>query len=359
MKRGTTLAVGAIVLGLTGAAYLARGEIGIAQMRRVAANSIFSDTIAALPDGLHVAFCGTGSPFPSPTRSGPCTAIIAGPRLFIVDAGRGSADIIARMGLQSGRIEAVLMTHFHSDHIDGLGQLGELHWLAGNAQAPLVVIGPLGVERVVNGFNEAHAQNGSYRIAHHGPAIAAPSGFGLAARPFALANGDNSLVVYEQEGLRITAFTVNHEPVLPAVGYRFDYGGRSIVVSGDTAKSSNLVRVSSGADLLVHEARSARLVGVLEEAAQASGRDVPAHLFHDSGSFHTAPSDAADEASQAHVHALVFTHFIPPVPLGVLEGPFLGDARHHFSGPLLLAEDGDLLSLPAGGGALGKRNLLH
>ena len=289
MKRGTTLVVGAIVLGLAGAAYLARGEIGIAQMRRVAATSIFSDTIATLPDGLHVAFCGTGSPFPSPTRSGPCTAIIAGPRLFIVDAGRGSADIIARMGLQSGRIEAVLMTHFHSDHIDGLGQLGELHWLAGNAQAPLVVIGPLGVERVVNGFNEAHAQNGSYRIAHHGPAVAAPLGFGLAARPFALANGDNSLVVYEQEGLRITAFNVNHEPVLPAVGYRFDYGGRSIIVSGDTARSSNLVRVSSGADLLVHEARSARLVGVLEEAAQASGHDVPAHLFHDTGSFHTAP----------------------------------------------------------------------
>jgi hypothetical protein len=86
MKRGTTLAV-AIVLGLAGAAYLARGAIGIARMRRVAANSIFSDTIATLPDGLQVAFCGTGSPFPSPTRSGPCTAIIAGPRL---DLGRGT-----------------------------------------------------------------------------------------------------------------------------------------------------------------------------------------------------------------------------------------------------------------------------
>lgn len=99
--------------------------------------------------------------------------------------------------------------------------------------------------------------------------------------------------------------------------------------------------------------RGAIVLGVLVLSVAA-----PAHLFHDSGSFHTSPSDAADEASEAHVHALVFTHFIPPVPMGALEEPFLGDARQHFSGPLFIARDGDLLSLPAGGGELGKSNLL-
>src|SRR5262249_383030 len=112
------------------------------------------------------------------------------------------------------------------------------------------------------------------------------------------------------------------------------------------------------ADVLVHEARSPRLVGVLEEVARASGRDAPAQLFHDTGTYHTSPSDAADEAAQAHVHALVLTHFIPPVPMGPLEGPFLGDARDHFRGPLFSANGGDLISLPAEGGELGKRNLL-
>lgn len=357
MKRGA-IGLGLLILVLAAALYLYRGEISVAVMRRVAANSILRDTISSLPDGLHAGFCGTGSPYPDPTRAGPCTAIIAGRRLFIVDMGRGAADVVARMGLQSRRAEAVLLTHFHSDHIDGLGQFAEQRWVAWGASTPLVVHGPPGVERVVNGFNEAHALNGIYRVAHHGPEHANPTGFGISARPFEIADGDGDVVILDEDGLRIIAFSVNHEPVHPAVGYRFEYAGRSIVVSGDTAKSSNLVRISAGADLLVHEAISPRLLGVLEEAARASGPGNPAHIFRDPLSFHTAPSDAADEAAQAGVHALVFTHFIPPLPMSTLEGPFLGDARRHFAGPLFIARDGDLITLPAAGGALQKQNLL-
>lgn len=358
MKRPVKIALGFLGLGVAGCLYLSRGEIAVAMMRRGAVNSIFRDTVKTLPDGLHVGFCGTGSPFPSPTRSGPCAAIIAGPRLFVVDAGRGAASIIARMGLPSERIAAVLLTHFHADHIDGLGQLGETHWLAGSAKEPLLVIGPTGVDRVVNGFNEAHALNGTYRIAFDGPETAAPSGFGLVAQAFDLAPGDTSAVVLDQDGLRVTAFNVNHKLVGPAVGYRFDYKGRSIVVSGDTAKSSNLVKVATGADVLVHEGMSPRLVGVLEEEARAAGRKGPAALFHDLQTYHTSPSEAAEEASEAKVGALIITHLIPPIPGGALEGPFLGDARTRFSGPLTIAEDGDLVSLPAGGSDLIRRHLL-
>ena len=357
MKRVVTVSIALLsVLGI--ALYLSRGEISLALMRRVAARTIFSDTIATLPDGLHVALCGTGSPYPDPTRAGPCTAIIAGQRLFVVDSGRGSADVVARMGLQSGRIEAVLLTHFHSDHIDGLAQLAEQHWVAWQAKTPLLVIGPPGVERVVGGLNEAYALNGTYRTAHHGADVASPTGFGLTAQRFEMPDGQPSAVILDQGGLRITAFAVNHEPVHPAVGYRFDYQGRSVVVSGDTAKSDNLVRVATGADLLVHEAISPRLAGALEETARASGRTDVAHIFRDPLSFHTPPWVAADEATQARVHALVFTHFIPPLPIRALEGPFLGDARERFSGPLFVGRDGDVFSLPAAGGELGMKNVL-
>jgi len=349
------LALAAIVGGF---AYANRRDIGARLVTDVASGSIFRDTVATLPDGLHAAFCGTGSPFPSPARSGPCTAIIAGQRVYVVDAGRGAADTLIRMGLQPARIEAVLLTHFHSDHIDGLGQLAEHHWLAGSATAPLTVVGNAGVERVVNGFNEAYAMNESYRIAHEG-SLARPSGFGLRAAPFALPNGAAALTVFDRGDLRVTAFLVNHRTVEGAVGYRFDYKGRSIVVSGDTAPSANLVRAATGADLLVHEAMSPAVVRLLAQTARENGRNAPAALFGGVTDFHTAPEQSATEAEQAGVRVLALTHFIPPVPLNpLLEDLFLGEAKNKFRGPLLLAEDGDLITLPAGSSEWSEHDLL-
>lgn len=362
MKRITKIGLAVLVLAAiaTGIAYANRSEIGAQLVTNVAANSIFRDTIAALPDGLHAGFCGTGSPFPSPTRSGPCTAIVAGQRLFVVDAGRGAADVIIRMGLQATRIEAVLLTHFHSDHIDGLGQLAEHHWLAGGAKAPLRVIGNDGVERIVGGFNEAHAMNKIYRIAHEGPALANAAGFGSRAESFALAaDSADIIVVWDDDGLRISAFTVAHRTVDGAVGYRFEYKGRSIVVSGDTGPSPNLVKAATDADLLIHEAMSPAVIRILAQTARKHGRAAPAALFGGVTDFHTTPEQAATEAQAARVRILALTHFIPPIPMNpFLEDLFLGNARGKFQGPLLLAEDGDLISLPANGQSWRETNLL-
>lgn len=358
MKRThRTLIVVAVIASVAGGACAYRGTIGVALMRRKAAGTIFNDTIAALPDGLHVGLCGTGSPFPSPTRSGPCTAVIAGRRLYIVDVGRGAASVLARMGLQTARISAVLLTHYHADHVDGLGQLAETYWLAGAAKAPLVVMGPPGLERVVSGFNDAYALNASYRVAVDGPAVAAPTGFGLTARTFELPAGQDSNVILQEGELRITAFKVDHAIGGPAVGYRFDYKRCSVVISGDTAKSTNLARVAHGADLLVHEAMSPRLVDVLKEEATAAGRTNPAQLLQNLKALHTHPGDAADVATEAGAHALVLTHLIPPVPGGILQGPFLDGAGRRFKGPLWIGEDGDLIGIPPGGGTPTTRNL--
>jgi ribonuclease Z len=342
---------------LAGVGFYFRGPIALAMFERAAPRLMAADRIAQLPDGLHVALCGTGSPLPDPNRSGPCTAIIAGGQVFIVDAGDGSARTSARMGLAPARIAGVFLTHFHSDHIDGLGAIALQHWAGGSAAAPLQLIGPTGVERIAAGFNEAYALDSGYRIAHHGPAVVPPSGFGLSARPFAFAEGAQSATVYDQDGLRVTAFVVNHAPAAPAVGYRFDYKGRSVVVSGDCAPSPVLEAAAKGADVLVHEALAPNLVAVLEKSARTAKRENLAHIFQDIPESHTSPKDAAALATRAGVKALVFTHIVPALPTRALEPAFLNGAQ--FGGPMWIGADGDLVSLPADGGPMTRSSLLR
>lgn len=351
--------IGALVAltALAGVGFYFRGPISLAMFERAAPRLMAADRIAQLPDGLHVALCGTGSPLPDPNRSGPCTAIIAGGRVFIVDAGDGSARTSARMGLAPARIAGVFLTHFHSDHIDGLGAIALQHWAGGSAAAPLQLIGPTGVERIAAGFNEAYALDSGYRIAHHGPAVVPPSGFGLSARPFAFAEGAQSATVYDQDGLRVTAFVVNHAPAAPAVGYRFDYKGRSVVVSGDCAPSPVLEAAAKGADVLVHEALAPNLVAVLEKSARTAKRENLAHIFQDIPEYHTSPKDAADLATRAGVKALVFTHIVPALPTRALEPAFLNGAQ--FGGPMWIGADGDLVSLPADGAPMTRSSLLR
>jgi len=349
---GLLVVAALVVIGL----YVMRGQIAIAIFRQAVAHGMAQDTIASAPDGLSAAFCGTGSPLPDRQRAGPCLAVIAGHRLFVFDAGDGSAETLSLMGLSPARIEAVFLTHFHSDHIDGLGNLALQHWGQGAATEPLTLYGGEGVARVAAGFNEAYALDSTYRIAHHGPAVMPSTGFGLAPRGFTIADDQESTVVLDNGGVRITAFRVDHGPVHPAFGYRIDYKRRSIVVSGDTAPSPVLQRQAANADLLVHEGLSPELVGIMEQTARAQHRDNLAKIFHDIVNYHTSPERAAETAQAAHVHALAFTHIIPQMPLDALEGPFLGNAVQRFHGPIYVSRDGDIITLPASGG-MARRNL--
>ncbi|MBS3962674.1 MAG: MBL fold metallo-hydrolase [Sandarakinorhabdus sp.] len=336
------------LLLLAGAGWLFRGPVAMAVYERGAARALATNSLDPLPDGLHAAFCGTGSPMPDPARSGPCLAIIAGKRLIIVDAGEGSARTLAMMGLPVGRIERVLLTHFHSDHIDGLGALMLQRWVNGHAMAALPLHGPIGVEELTTGFNTAYRPDSIYRTAHHGAAIVPPQGFGLSPRAFALADGKG--VILDDGGLTITAIRVDHSPAEPAVGYRFDYGGRCITVSGDTAPSAALARAAKGCDLLVHEALQPRLTRVLGKAAKDAGNTGIAKVLADIENYHTTPEQAAEIAQTAGVDGLALTHIVPPLRIGALKGPFLGDARSRFSGEMWIVADRDIISLPTSGG---------
>lgn len=337
-----------LLIGGTLAACLP-GGVAKRLMSRGLERNMQRDPIAELPDGLHAIVCGAGGPLPGdPERSAPCLAIVAGESLFVVDAGSGAGRRLTGLGLQPSRIEAVLLTHFHSDHIDGLGELGLLRWPAGRHQEPLPVDGPTGVEAVVNGLNEAYRLDAGYRTAHHGPIVTPPSGAGFRARPFAPPIEGESTTVLERGDLRISAFLVDHAPVSPAVGYRFDYRGRSIVVSGDTAKSANLERFARGVDLLIHEALSPELMGVIQAAAERTGNDAMAAIAHDVLDYHASPVEAAESAATAGAGHLLFHHIVPPLPLPGLDSVYLEGVDEAYEGPFTLGRDGTRISLPAG-----------
>ena len=339
--------------GVVGAiGYVFRAEVGEAVFARAVSQNAGRNSIEALPDGLHVALCGTGSPLPDPTRMGPCTAVIAGKRLFVVDIGSGATRNFGPMGLQTGTIEAVLLTHFHSDHIDGLGELMMLRWAGGGNVAPVPVYGPAGVDVVVGGFNAAYAFDKDYRVAHHGADINPPAGAGGEARAFSVDPQTKSVVVFETDGLKVTAFSVDHAPIEPAVGYRFDYKGRSLVISGDTSPSPTLIRHATGAELLVHEALNREMVDMIGSALASRGDKRAAKIMKDVLNSHTSPVEAARIAKRAGVKALVLTHIVPAVPFSYLNALYLKGTAAEFSGPITLGEDGMLFSLPAGGGEI-------
>jgi ribonuclease Z len=338
----------ALILAGGGTAWLFRAPIAEGLYARGAQRAMASNALDTLPDGLHAAFCGTGSPLPDPERSGPCLAVIAGKRLIVVDAGDGAARSLALMGLPAGRIERVLLTHFHSDHIDGLGALGLQRWVQANAVQPLPLGGPVGVGEVAAGFNAAYRLDSGYRTAHHGAEVAPPPGFGFSPRAFSLSAGSG--VVLNDGGLKVTAFAVDHSPVEPAVGYRFDYKGRCLVVSGDTAPSEALVAAAKGCDLLIHEALQPRMTRTLGEAATRAGNARIAKVMADIEDYHTSPEQAAELAQKAGVTSLALTHIVPPLRLPGLETVFLGDAADRFEGELFIASDHEIVSLPASGG---------
>lgn len=298
-----------------------------------------------LSDGaLHVILCGTGSPLPDPARAGSCTAVIAGERLFLVDVGLGSQEKIQLWRVPRANLTGIFLTHFHSDHIGELGEVVMQSWLAGRRKT-LPVYGPPGVEQVVFGFQQAYALDASYRIAHHGEEALPAAGAKSRARRVEIGE-DGSAPILDEGGLRVSAIRVDHQPVTPAYGYRFEYGRRAVVVSGDTSRSANLVRHARGADLLVHDVLAADLIEPLSGFIAARGEKRLARLMRDIIEYHASPADAALVASESGVHMVVFTHLVPPVPSLLASRIFLQGIEDRDSPQVVLGEDGMHFTLP-------------
>lgn len=345
MRKKLLFSLGALVLIAVIAIFAFQKQIGMALFERAVDAQMGTDNTASLSDGLHVGLCGTGSPLPNVDRAGPCNVVIAGEQIYVVDIGEGGARNLTLMGIPASKVDGLFLTHLHSDHIDGMGPLMLFHWTQGGSTAPLPAYGPTGVETVIAGFNAAYEIDKGYRIAHHGEKVAPSTGGGAEARPFEMTG--ETMVVLEKDGLVVTAFKVDHDPAQSAVGYRFDYKGRSAVISGDTAKSASLERASKGADLLVHEALAPHMVKKIAVVADKRGMPNTATIMRDILDYHTSPAEAAESAQTAGVKQLVLSHLLPPLPGSYLYPAFLADAPDKFDGPIVVGEDGMLFTLPA------------
>lgn len=356
MVKKLALGAGGIALLAAIAAFVFQGSIGMSLFRGAVAERLGAVVMPGLEDGLHLGLCGTGSPMPNPERAGPCNVVAAGDRIFVVDIGEGGARNLTLMGVDTSSIEALLLTHFHSDHVDGLGPLMLIHWVRDGNTQPLTVHGPKGVGRVIDGFNAAYATDDTYRTAHHGEEVAPTSGGGAVASEFEMTA--DQVTVLKGGDLTITAFNVVHAPVFPAVGYRFDYKGRSVCISGDTAKSSNLEKACAGVDILVHDALQPTMVKEMQTAMEERGNTIAAKIFGDILDYHASPEQGAESAQSAGVGMLVLSHLVPPLPSAYLNKTFLGDAPNRFDGPIVVGEDGMLFSLPPKSDTIERQDLI-
>lgn len=344
------------ILGIIVGVLLVFVAIGVAMqeaivermMPNIVAQNLERDVVRDLPDGLHVFVCGAGSPMPNPNAGGPCLVVIAGQDVYVVDAGTGGSRTMALGGVNPGAVKGLFLTHFHSDHIDGLGEMMLQRWVGGTHSAPLPVYGPVGVGTIVDGFNMAYTPDFGYRVAHHGEDIVPRSGAGGSAVSFAVPPQGQAVTVLEEGGLTVIAFSVDHSPVSPAVGYRFDYKGRSVTISGDTAKSANLEKFAQGTDLLMHEGLAANLVKIMEHSARQAGRDNLAKIFFDIQDYHATPVEAAQSAETAGAKMLGFYHIVPPLLVKPMEGLFLRGVEDAYSGPVVVSTDGTFYHMPAG-----------
>ncbi len=335
-----------VILGsgfaLFGSAVVERAMPRIMEMRMLA------DRVADLPDGLHVFVCGAGSPMPNPNAGGPCLTVIAGKSVYMVDAGTGGVRTMALNGISPAAVKAVLLTHFHSDHIDGLGETQMLRWAQGGHDTRLPIYGPAGVEQIAKGINIMYLQDFKYRIAHHGKDIVPPSGAGVVAMPFTVPQAGEAVQVLQDGALNVVAFSVDHAPIDPAVGYLFTYKDRSVLISGDTSKSDNLELFAKDVDLLMHEGLAPNLVKLMKQAAENAGQPRTAKIFHDILDYHASPKEAAESAATADADMLGFYHIVPPLLIGAMEKLFLDSVSDAYDGPVVVSTDGMFYHLPAG-----------
>ena len=315
-----------------------RSSIVASGIERQVGNAVQTQQVS--DDVFEIVFCGTGSPQFQPDRGQPCTAIVANGKLFVFDAGQG----LQGATVPFHRLEAVFLTHLHSDHMSGLGDVLHNSWLYGRQQQ-VEIIGPPGTERVRDGvalsFESDLAERWNTIGAEYRDADTS-----MGTGQDILVEDDELSVVYEQDGIVISAFRVEHPNWAHAYGYKFEYLGKMIVISGDTRYAPNLIKHAQDVDVLIHEALNVEMMQTISGALRKHGGGIDPERMNLIISVHTPTDELAKLAAEANVDRLVLTHLIPPIPAnGFVEAEFTAGMGKLYDGELTVARDGMRIDL--------------
>jgi ribonuclease Z len=267
---------------------------------------------------IEVVLLGTGSPLPDPNRAGPATLVRAGDTRLLVDAGRGVLMRAAAVGVAAGMIDAVLITHLHSDHITDLNDVITSRWVTSFAPSPLVVIGPPGVQEVVEGIVAMLRNDVCYRLDHHAD---------LTWEPPVEVHEVGAGVAFKNDDVTVTVGQTDHRPVAPSIGFRVEHGEHSVVVAGDTVPCETLDALCAGTDAVVHT--------VLRKDLLA---DAPIQRLRDVVDYHSSVEEAAQTATTAGASTLILTHYVPALTAAD-EPDWRSRAAAHFAGRIELGDD--------------------
>ena len=296
-----------------------------------------------MPEQFEVVFLGTGSPLASPDRCGCGQVIVAGGLTVLLDCGYGAARRLNPAGVWPASVDVAVFTHMHSDHITDVPDFLNMRWTNG-ATKPLRVFGPTGTKKMIDGFLMALEDDIRFRDAHH-PGKLHPEGIEVEVTEFP-ATADPTAFLSEN-GLTLESFEVDHYPVVPAVGYRAKFDGRTAVFSGDTSLCDSLARASDGADLLVSDALNPAMFQALIERVRNMRPSVAA-LLDDVPTYHISTNEAAQMAKDAGVAMLVLSHLLPNLPANPeIEAQFTAGLKDIFLGDLRVARDLQRLTVPA------------
>ena len=294
-------------------------------------------------DEIKVVLVGTAGPM-SPNLAQHATAVFVNGQFLLFDAGDYAQKRMEQFNLPVASIDAVFLTHFHNDHIADVGEVMQRSFIGGRTK-DLFIHGPTGTEQVVNGFIAVYTADSSYRTGHHGEEYM-PSEFHFAT-PVEFDENETEVLVYEQDGVLVTAFAVSHPPVEPVFGYKIEFAGKKVIISGDTLITDGLREHSESADLVVMDTMNYDFVEALENAYRSIGNDRMATIFYDIREYHPDVHDIAQFATEQNVARLALTHYAPSVPTQAqLRAVYVDPIRSGYDGEIIAGSDGTTIRLP-------------